>query len=427
MPALIVIVSALTTGLLGLLGTGLLAGACVRWYSISSAEGKSGYFVVLLALLGGMLGLVVGLAASIAAQAATERLAGWTAWLAAVGATVALLAAATLFAWLGSLASERTDGALATLEVEARLPAGSAAPVAELGGDNLASLSADALGIRAVMYAGGADLAAARQEAGRWIVPLVVHVHLPRREVARLEAEGVEAMRRSVKGRALLWRTETFDWSEWTPEAAETGLAVRFRPLPQASEHLSSRPAQVARSPVDPAAPLAGRGAGTAAIADPETREGTLAALLATPGGRAEVALLARDADSAVAAAALRAIAHDPDPAAEWLPTLVDAAAEIERRLGRVVALSLEEDPSFLGAAEVGARFSAWMAAARSLRSRDAALAEAALAPQLARILDLARRRPESIVIQQDIRRVASHFLHEWTGAPPHPDDPPPR
>ncbi len=53
----VALVSALGAGALGL-GIGL---ACVRWYAISSFEGKSGYFVVAVILVAALIGLMTGL------------------------------------------------------------------------------------------------------------------------------------------------------------------------------------------------------------------------------------------------------------------------------------------------------------------------------------------------------------------------------
>lgn len=50
-------------GIMGMLGGGIgmfaIAFACVKWYRISSFEGGSGYFVIGLAILGGLVGLVL--------------------------------------------------------------------------------------------------------------------------------------------------------------------------------------------------------------------------------------------------------------------------------------------------------------------------------------------------------------------------------
>ena len=53
-------VSLLSAVVAGLLGLGVSL-ACVQWYAITSFEGKSGYFVGAITLLGMLAGLVTGL------------------------------------------------------------------------------------------------------------------------------------------------------------------------------------------------------------------------------------------------------------------------------------------------------------------------------------------------------------------------------
>lgn len=47
--------------------------------------------------------------------------------------------------------------------------------------------------------------------------------------------------------------------------------------------------------------------------------------------------------------------------------------------------------------------------------------------PELKTILELSRARPDSHCMRADICRVASFYLHEWTGLAPLPTDPKPR
>lgn len=52
------------SGVLGLFCAGGIASLCVDWYRVSSFEGKSGFFVVFTALLGGLAAGVIGLIAA---------------------------------------------------------------------------------------------------------------------------------------------------------------------------------------------------------------------------------------------------------------------------------------------------------------------------------------------------------------------------
>ena len=67
-------------------------------------------------------------------------------------------------------------------------------------------------------------------------------------------------------------------------------------------------------------------------------------------------------------------------------------------------------------------QFATWMVAVRALQGKNGV----DLTPELRTILDLARARPDSYAMRQDVVRVASYYVHEWTGTPPLPSDPPP-
>ncbi len=57
---LVSIVVSLLSGAIALFLAGYIAILCVDWYRIPSREGASGYFVVLIALLGGVAGTILG-------------------------------------------------------------------------------------------------------------------------------------------------------------------------------------------------------------------------------------------------------------------------------------------------------------------------------------------------------------------------------
>jgi hypothetical protein len=65
---------AAVSGVLGLVGAGFIGNLCVEWYRISGREGAAGYFVVAIALLGGLLGFVIGpVAVRLVAAGGTSR------------------------------------------------------------------------------------------------------------------------------------------------------------------------------------------------------------------------------------------------------------------------------------------------------------------------------------------------------------------
>lgn len=55
---------ALISGIAGLFLSGFIANACVSWYHIPNREGAAGYYVVFMAIGGGIAGLIIGLIAA---------------------------------------------------------------------------------------------------------------------------------------------------------------------------------------------------------------------------------------------------------------------------------------------------------------------------------------------------------------------------
>src|SRR6185369_13917392 len=79
----------LLTAVAASLEAGFVADLCVGWYRISSFEGASGYFVVLMGLLGGIVGLAVGIVCS---RLARPNFFGGLGWSLGSTAGLALLA-----------------------------------------------------------------------------------------------------------------------------------------------------------------------------------------------------------------------------------------------------------------------------------------------------------------------------------------------
>ena len=119
----LVLLVALLTGGVGLLLGGVVMAACVRWFRVSSFEGKSGYAIVAMALLGLIVGFLVGLITALTLPADASL-----PFLRALGIAVGLVAgAAGLAALVARLVADvppRLDGRELLLDVEVRLPAG---------------------------------------------------------------------------------------------------------------------------------------------------------------------------------------------------------------------------------------------------------------------------------------------------------------
>jgi hypothetical protein len=125
---------------------GAIASLCVGWYRVSSFEGRSGYFVVGWALVGGAAAFAIGLvaarvaaaggdgsAASDAASAAANAAAGATsafprAAALALGAVGSVAVVVLGLCWLMADHAPTLDGAPVELEVEVRVAAQLALP-----------------------------------------------------------------------------------------------------------------------------------------------------------------------------------------------------------------------------------------------------------------------------------------------------------
>jgi hypothetical protein len=118
---------ALITCVLGLVCSGGIAALCVEWYRISSFEGKSGFFIITIALLGGIAGFLIGLAATRLAAAGVSP--GFMKCLGyAAGAVIALALLALGLCRLCADIEPKIDGRELELAVEIRCPKNFALP-----------------------------------------------------------------------------------------------------------------------------------------------------------------------------------------------------------------------------------------------------------------------------------------------------------
>lgn len=157
------ILVALLSGGLGLLAAGLVMSACVGWYRVSHFEGKAGYAVVAVALLGGIAAFVVGLAV---ARLTGAGFPGTLGIASGIIVLLALLSAAVARALAD--VPPTTDGQELTLEIEVRLPTG--ATIAT-DGESYIHLHSVVRRVARKSERGELRSAEARLSDGRWIVP----------------------------------------------------------------------------------------------------------------------------------------------------------------------------------------------------------------------------------------------------------------
>jgi hypothetical protein len=433
------IFAALLTGVASLLLAGLISNACVSWYSVSSREGAAGYFVIFTAIGGGIAGFIIGL---ITARIVSANYgAGFPKELgAALGVVLAISGVAALLCRLLADVPPTIDGQELTLEVEFRFPASTnttTPPTAD--GEWTFQLASLAGYTQRNSDTGKVATDKARLESGRWIVPTEVLLF-------------TERGKRSVS----LYRTETKDvfgfllplprrpgkvfqeWSDWIPRQQANGqpwpadkMSCRFRlqkvPLPPApktqaeyqAEEDAKKEAEFTAIPAD--APVQSWFP-YLAYEQPQT-ERARQIITNRTNLASELGKVALGEDARLANAALRCMSEFPNPTAEFVASVERTGRDIAERIRKVNATTTEQDPSYEGAADVSIRFNGWMEAARQLRDK----CKGDFTTELKPILELSRIRTDSYVMQMDVCRVASYYLHQWAGIAPLPTDPKPR
>lgn len=213
---------ALLTGIAGLAGAGFVSALAVDWYRISSFEGGSGFFVVGMALLGGIAGTILGLivARITAARPQPTFLKGLRNALATVA--IILLAIGGVSRVFADIPPEM-DGETLVLLVELRSPAGDTTDLRALPGQPYVRLAATApfSTVERVSQNGPLWIDDLRREDGRWIVPGAVEI---------FTARGKKVIDAGVGDKLLMGlltplpgspSARDMEWSPWYPQAPE--------------------------------------------------------------------------------------------------------------------------------------------------------------------------------------------------------------
>lgn len=428
---------ALLTGALGLLAAGLVMSACVIWYRISSFEGEAGFAVVGMSLLGGMVGVVLGLVVARLLPGGSS-LAFFKALGAAWGIVVLLSA---LAAWIAHALADippTIAGRELDLEIEIRLPVDEKPPSGSSAEESTIELGSLSGRVQRVGERGELRFADARLEDGRWIVPASVSLFTARGrrlisfQIGDRPLEGFILHLPARPGRAHL------EWSEWqpTPVSLESGSPdsmtwFRFRviqvepePAPPTRDELLAEEAARAQErfeAVDPHAPVVDWIEWTRYGTTDEQKRTALERIAARETLAEEMRALMLAGDARTAEEALRLVEHLPIPA--LVAPVTEVGRDLVARLQAVNQLSADEDPACESADDVSRRFSAWMVVVRTLREHCGG----DFTPELGEILVLSRVRSDCQVLRRDVVRVASYYMHSWTGLEPLPTDPRPR
>ncbi len=209
---------------------GWVTNLSVGWYRISSFEGKSGYFVIGMALLGLIGGLVIGIVTSRLVAAGTAP--GFLKSLGlAQGFALGLIAVIGGTARLLADVPPRLDGEELLVAVEIRWPQGQPLPEETDTAGWRVRLGSSVRNTMRAQEIGPLWREDARQEEGRWIVPGAVGLFTSRGK------RTIDVLPEGILDRGFLIPLpsrpgrEFLEWSEWLPRArdGEPALAERYR------------------------------------------------------------------------------------------------------------------------------------------------------------------------------------------------------
>ena len=155
------------TGVVALFCAGLTAAGSASWHRMSNFEGAAGYFVVLVAILGGIVGFFLGVVTSrMMANPVFFKALGLS-----CGITVGIAAIAALISWVVADIPPKIAGRELELEVEIRLPLGEPKPATSPETKSHLRLGSVINHVQRKSKMGKLNLDAARLERGRWIIP----------------------------------------------------------------------------------------------------------------------------------------------------------------------------------------------------------------------------------------------------------------
>ncbi len=204
------------TAAMGLFLGGVIGSACVEWYQISSFEGKSGFFVIGMALIGAILGFVVGLI-TVCALGPTNGLGLLKTWGFSNLAAIVLSCITYAACWFLADIPPQIDGQQLMLDVEVKLPVTvTHSPVSGTGESYLRLYSVIGQTSRKSKD-GQWNVQQARLEDGRWIVPGSVELFTMRGSRSLIfKLNGEELLGYGVPLPARPNR-KFLEWSEWGP------------------------------------------------------------------------------------------------------------------------------------------------------------------------------------------------------------------
>lgn len=417
-----------------------IASLCVSWYRISSFEGGSGYFVVFMGLIGIVVGFIAGIACARIVAAGAEP--GFLKGLGvALGSLTTLALIILALCRLGADLPPTLDGHELEVAIEVRTPVGFTLPVVA---DEYGSFAGINLPRGKTQPNGKLRMEEARQENGRWIIPATFPLQ------TSVASKFIRAYFNKDNDATISARfsghpkRKDCEWSEWFESAwvtskprpaPENAFFVRHRiqlvqevivPRGPSQAELDAKKAadeQAEFAALAPGAPIREWFRYTAYGTAPDRLAIAIKNITSRENFVAELSALIRSDNVEEAKSALYLFEKLPVVPAELVPPVAEYGRKIATAIEAFNASTPEQDPHYQAAADISLQFSPWIDAARAIRKQGCG----DLAPELGRILELSRLRADSECMRRDVLRVASYYMHEWTGLVPLPTDPKPR
>lgn len=212
----------IVTAAIGCVLSGYFASLAVRWFSISSFEGGSGYYVIAFALAGLVAGLVIGVVTSrIVATMANPG------FFKALGISVAaVLAVVGSVGGAGRLRADvgpTIDGEELMVMVEARWPQNESPNPATVDGVSSVTLGSVSNHVQRKAVKGALWKEDAKLVDGQWVVPGAVELFTERGDRV-LDFNLNDSVRAGFLTRLPRRPGKEFlEWSEWYPKEGRTG------------------------------------------------------------------------------------------------------------------------------------------------------------------------------------------------------------
>jgi len=404
---------AVLTAIVATLAGGTVAAACVDWYSISSREGGSGYFIVFVGLLSGIAGFFAGLV--ISRFVGGPGVAGFFKGLGtSAGGMLGLAAVTALICWLLADIPPTINDHTLNLEVEIRLAKGAADP-STLDASKvqllLGSISPGSNTWRKSEQ-GELKIAEAKMVEGRWTIPGSVYIFTTRgtRSLAVVLGDGKnEGFEVPMPAHPTVKYEQ---WSDWMPRGRpekpwpDTQMSYRFRVEERLPPPPPPDPAVVAEAKfraLTPEDPL-DKWIGFMKYGMAQDREDAILKVVeARPRDLVE---LLRSDEKGEADRAMYAVTRLKmvDPAV--IQAMREIAVEIEEQVKKFAAMKPEQEGYADAGNEVRNRYKSWNVAWWNVHQRSGVDGR----PPVEAILKLAEVKPEDGFMQEIILDAKAHL-----------------